>query len=82
MFDDADARADDADTAATRPGGRPSVAPGNPEQRTGKPDDAGHVTDDTDGDDTAEKPGKAGHGAAARADTDDRGRSGEHRQDG
>ena len=68
--------------AATRPAGRPTVAPGNPEQRTGKPDDAGRATDDTDGDDTAEKPGKAGYGAAAHADTEDRGRSGEHRQDG
>jgi hypothetical protein len=79
---DADARADDADEAATRPAGRPTVAPGNPEQRTGKPDDAGRATDDTDAEDTAEEPGKAGNGAAAHADTEDRGRSGEHRQDG
>ncbi len=80
--DDADARADDTDAEDTRPGGRPTVAPGNPEQRTGKPDDAGQTRDDTDGDDTAEEPGKAGDGAAAHADTEDRGRSGEHRQDG
>jgi len=82
--DDAAAGDDETDgeAAAARPAGRPSAAPGNPEQRTGKPDDAGQTRDDTDRDDTAEKPGKAGDGAAAHADTDDRGRSGEHRQDG
>jgi hypothetical protein len=81
---DGDGGADgaDGDAAAAGPAGRPSAPPGNPEHRTGKPDDAGRATDDTDGDDTAKKPGKAGHGAAAHVDTEDRGRSGEHRQDG
>ena len=88
--DDAAAGADATDEAAgadgaadaARPAGRPSAPPGNPEHRTGKPDDAGRATDDTDGDDTAKKPGKAGHGAAGHVDTEDRGQSGEHRQDG
>jgi hypothetical protein len=58
------------------------LLPANPEHRTGKPDDAGQTSKDTDGGDAAEKPGKAGHGAAAHADTEDRGRSAELRQDG
>ena len=52
-----------------RRGAAPPLAPGNPEQRTGKPDDAGQDGNDTDSDDTAEKPGEgrpAGGGRACR----------------
>jgi hypothetical protein len=95
-----------ADTAegsgTSRPTGRPDVAPGNPAQRTGKPDTAGTAqdgaeaedkdkADKTDKTDKTEKAGQNEDASDAQADTDtgtdgggnaDRGKSGEHRQDG
>jgi hypothetical protein len=72
---------------ATRPTGRPSVAPGNPDRRTGKPDTAGRPTDHTD---TATKPEKAtkpdkpadDHATQARADNGNPGKSSPHRRTG
>lgn len=64
----------------TRPEDRATVVPGNPEKKTGKPDDTGRPADDTqdeDEDEDAAKPGKA----VGRTDDADRGRSGENSQD-
>jgi hypothetical protein len=79
----------DADTnaKATRPTGRPSVAPGNPDRRTGKPDTASRPKDGTD---TATKPEKAttpdqpadDHATQARADNGNLGKSSQHRRTG
>jgi hypothetical protein len=77
------------DTAAepTRPTGRPDVAPGNPDQHTGKPDTTGNANDDTATDDETERTSKPEKAADAQAGSDDggtadRGKSGEHRQNG
>ena len=80
------------DTAAglPRPTGRPDVAPGNPDQHTGKPDTTGREQDADDTDEEVEKSEKAGKNedtSDAQPDADggataDRGKSGEHRQDG
>jgi hypothetical protein len=77
-------------TGSTRSTGRPDVPPGNPEQRTGKPDTAGSANDSTEAENKAgrtEKASKiedASDGQAGRdsGGTADRGKSGEHRQDG
>jgi len=77
------------DTAAepTRPTGRPDVAPGNPDQHTGKPDPTGNPNEDTATDDETERTGKPEKAADAQAGSDgggtaDRGKSGEHPQNG
>jgi hypothetical protein len=77
----------DADTDATRPTGRPSVAPGNPDRRTGKPDTAGRPEDGTD---TENKPDKAAkldksaddHADRTRPDDEDPEESNQNRQNG
>ena len=78
-----------ADTAAgpTRPTGRPDVAPGNPDQHTGKPDPTGNANEDTTTDNETERTSKPEKAADAQASSDDggtadRGKSGEHRQNG
>ena len=88
-FTDLDCTQTDTAAEPTRPTGRPDVAPGNPDQRTGKPDTIGNAKDDTATDEAAkaEKAGKNEDDSNAEADTDgggtaDRGKSGEHRQDG
>ena len=55
-----DAADADTDAEATRPTGRPTVAPGNPDRRTGRPDTAGRPEDGTDTDK------QAGEGRQAR----------------
>jgi hypothetical protein len=79
-----------AGTAAgsIRPTGRPDIAPGNPDQRTGKPDTTRNANDGAETE--AEKSEKAGTSEDApdaqanthRGRTADRGKSGENRQDG
>jgi hypothetical protein len=72
---DSDSDSDSDEDAAGRPTGRPTAAPGNPEQRTGRPDGA-------EDEDTAAESGRTAGQKAARADDEARGQSGEHRQDG
>ena len=82
----------EAGTAAgpTRPTGRPDVAPGNPERRTGKPDTTANANGGAEAEGKAERTEKAGNNedasdAQAGRDvggTADRGKLGEHRQDG
>jgi hypothetical protein len=81
--------ADTADSTGTsRPTDRPPVAPGNPDQHTGKPETAGNAQDGAEAEDKADKTEKAGKKedpSDAQADgggNADRGKSGEHRQDG
>jgi hypothetical protein len=78
----AGAGTDTDEDAAGRPTGRPTAAPGNPEQRTGRPDGAGRPTDGVEDEDTAGESGRTAGQKAARADDEARGQSGEHRQDG
>jgi hypothetical protein len=86
----------DPDAQATRPTGRPSAAPRNPGERTGKPDTTDRANDNTDTDTPdeaeAEKPDKPAddqaedqaedQADAARTAKLDRGQSGENRRTG
>jgi hypothetical protein len=89
----ADLHCDDAEadagtgTEATRPTGHPTVAPGNRDRRTGKPDTASRPEDGTD---TGNKPEKAAHldksaddhADQTRADDEDPEKSSQNRQNG